>query len=252
MRVREPAGAATLLAMGHLVRVPLRGVSVLDARAGPYLGLDAKVPTVTALRAVPAVRPPAGTGPPVAPVLLVHGAWGLDAAVIDLADALAADGRAVLAPDMAGGRCPADPGAAAALLAGLDPDEAIRALAASVDAVRADPFTSGDLVFVVGLGGGAPLAAFLAVVRVEIAALVLAGGDPPDLPVAAWDGLEADALVLLGAEQDPGPAAAWAATLAGLGRRVDIETLPAGMAADDPDEPLVRDRIREFLRKAPG
>ena len=82
--------------------------------------------------------------------------------------------------------------------------------------------------------------------------LVLVGGDPPNLPVAAWDGIEADALVLLDDEQDPGPAGAWAATLGGLGRRVDIETLPPGVAADDPAGPLVRDRVREFLRVTAG
>lgn len=220
---------------------------MLDSRVSPYVGPDALVPTVSACRAVPMSGPDAARGPLAPPLLIVHGAWGLDEAVCDLADALAADGRLVLAPDLAGGIRPADPEAAAALLATLNPDEAIRGLAASVDALRADPFGGGDRIEVVALGAGAPLAAFLAVVRPEITGIVLAGGDPPDLPVAAWDGIEADALVLLDAEQDPGPAAAWAATLVGLGRHVEIETLPAGVVADDPAEPLVRAWIREFL-----
>ncbi|MBP1705586.1 MAG: hypothetical protein H6Q36_1325 [Chloroflexi bacterium] len=105
---------------------------------------------------------------------------------------------------------------------------------------------------VAGFGGGAPLAAFLAVVRPEVARLVLAGGDPPNLPVSAWEPLEADALVLRGADQDGGPAAGWAATLEGLGRRVSFETLADGVVADDPAEPEVRERIVAFLRRPGG
>ncbi|MCU0484135.1 MAG: dienelactone hydrolase family protein, partial [Chloroflexi bacterium] len=248
--------------MGHIVRVPLRGISVLDLAAAPYADPDAPLPTVAAFRAVPVEWPEAATGAqPAVPLLLVHGAWGLDEPVCDLADGLATDGRVVLVPDLAEGRRPADPGAAAALLAGLDAEDGIRILAASVDALRADPHVRGaaasragaiDHVDVAGFGGGAPLAAFLAVVRPEIERLVLAGGDPPGLPVAAWDGLEADVLVLLGADQDGGPANAWAATLHGLGRHVAVEVLPSEAVADDPGDAFVEERIRSFLARGAG
>jgi dienelactone hydrolase len=250
--------------VGNLVRVPLGGISVLAPRASPYLGLGSRVASVPAYRAVPPAGPANRQGSLAHPLLLVHGAWGLEEALCDLAEQLAAEGRVVLAPDLAGGSRPADAEAAAALLAGLDPDAAIRALAASIDALRADPAgrddrpaaggrpARGDRVDAVGFGGGAPLAAFLAVVRPEIGRLVLVGGDPPDLPLSAWDPLEADALVLLGSDQDEGPAAGWTATLEGLGRHVAIETLPAEVVADDPAEPLVGDRIRDFLARTAG
>lgn len=264
--------------MGEVVRVPLIGRSVRGRRDRPYVGPDAAMPAIAAFRASPAAAtasvaaargdtaasaaaPSDGATSPVRPVILVHGAWGLDSAICDLADALAAGGAVVLVPDLAGGRLPVDRDAAAALLAGLEPEDAIRALAASVDALRADPALQGGDdardstaagVDVAGFGAGAPLAAFLAVVRPEITRLVLAGGDPPDLPIAAWDGLEADALVLLGADQDGGPAAAWAATLAGLGPHARIETLPDDVVADDPGEPMVAERLRRFFAGEPA
>lgn len=245
-----------------MVHVPLRGPSVVGAGGALYVGPDASLPSVAAYRAVPASAPGdpalAKGGADLQLVFLVHGAWGLDEAICDLADAIAGDGSVVLVPDLARGRRPAAPEAAAAFLAGLDPEDAIRTLAAAIDALRADPLAPrgpagiGTGVRVAGFDGGASLAAFLAVVRPEVERLVLAGGDPPRLPVAAWDGLEADVLVLLGADQDGGPAAAWAAIADGLGCRVAIETTPTDAVADDPGDPWVVERIRAFLGRQVG
>ncbi len=219
--------------MGHLVRVPLRGPSVIsdprparpapaDPAADPVASHDASVP---ALRSVPAT----GRGPG---LVLVHDAWGLHDEVGALADALAAAGYAVLAPDLADDRRPTDAEGALALAAGIDPEDAGRALAATVDALRADASVDRTRVGTIGLGMGAPLAAFLATLRPDIAAAVLAG-PAPDLPEEAWARSEAAFLVLPPAEDEEAVAAAetWADRLRSFGREVVVA--PAPLTPDD-------------------
>lgn len=165
--------------------------------------LAGRGPDVVALRALPTETPAPG-------VLLVHDAWGLDEEAADLAAALADAGFAPLAPDLLRGRRAADAGTAAALAAGLDPEDAALLLASAVDALTADPATAPGPIAAVGLGMGAPLAAFMATVRPEIAAAVLVGS-LPDLPLEAWGRADARFALLVpaedgadGADDEPG------------------------------------------------
>lgn len=151
-----------------------------------------------ALRATPPDHPPAPG------VVVVHDAWGLDDEAADLVAALADAGFAVLAPDLLAGRRAADADEAAAFAAGLDPEDAGLLLAAAVDALAADAATRRGSMGAVGVGMGAPLAAFLATIRPEVGVAVLAG-PVPDLPIETWARAEAAIVVLLDAA-----GAAWA------------------------------------------
>lgn len=144
---------------------------------------------VAALRAAPS-----GDGP-YPGVLLVHDAWGLDDEVAGLVGGLAAAGFTVLAPDLLAGRRPVDAAEAHAAAAGLDAEDATLLLATAVDALGADPATRRGPVGAVGLGMGAPLAAFLATIRPEIGVVVLAG-PVPELPLEAWSAATADLVVV--------------------------------------------------------
>lgn len=155
---------------------------------------------VTAVRALPAIGPAPG-------VLLAHDAWGLDEEAVALAAALAELGFSVLVPDLSGGRRAGDPAEAAAMAAGLDAEEAMLVLAAAVDVLVAKPETRPGAIGVVGLGMGAPLAAFLATLRPEIGIVVTVDGPMPELPMETWSRSDASFVVLAGADGDDGPGA---------------------------------------------
>lgn len=155
--------------------------------------------TVDAIRAVPATSPSPG-------ILLVHDAWGLDDAIADLAGALADRGYAVLAPDLVWGRRASDAAAATAVAAATDAEDAARLLAIAVDHLGADPAVRGGPIGAVGVGMGAPLAAFTATIRPEISVVVALDGPVPDLPIDAWARARASLLVVA-ATEDPGPCA---------------------------------------------
>lgn len=147
---------------------------------------------IAALRADPPAPAPG--------VLLIHDAWGLDDETAALVTALAAAGCTVLAPDLLAGRRAADADEARALAAGLDAEDAALLCATAVDALvddlapRAEPTGA---VGVVGVGMGAPLAAFVATIRPAVAVAVLAG-PVPDLPLEAWSAAMADLVVVVG------------------------------------------------------
>ncbi len=143
---------------------------------------------LASLRGAPSHAPGPG-------VLLVHDAWGLDAEIETVIGALADAGFTVLAPDLLGGRVAGDPDEAAALAAQLDPEDAARVLAAAVDELAADPSTRPGPMGAVGFGMGAPLAAFAATIRPQVAVVVVAGA-PADLPLEAWGRATAGIVVL--------------------------------------------------------
>jgi dienelactone hydrolase len=190
----------------------------------PHRGL-----AVAALRAAPP-----GDGP-YPGVLLVHDAWGLDGEVAALVGTLAAAGFTVLAPDLLGGRRAVDADEAHAIAAGLDPEDAALLLAAAADALTADPATRPRRIGAVGLGMGAPLAAFLATIRPEIGVAVLAG-PVPELPLEAWTRAEA-AIVVLEAADATDDADGEADT-------ADGEAEGAGYPADAADPAVALDRAR--------
>jgi dienelactone hydrolase len=195
--------------------------------------------------AIAALRgaPPGGRGPG---ILLVHDAWGLDEDAAALVAALAGAGCVVLAPDLFGGRRAADSDEARALATGLDPEDASLVLAAAVDAITADLGTRPGPLGAVGIGMGAPLVAFVATLRPEIAFAVLAG-PVPDLPLEAWARAEADLVVL--AVPGAGDAAADDRDGIGIGDRGDVAGGPEdGEADEEPD--IALDRARAGGRRA--
>ncbi len=220
--------------MGSPVYVPLHGPSV---RADPRPATStppSDVPSVVAWRAVPGATPHRSA--PTAGILVVHDAWGLDADIQALADALAAAGYVVLAPDLAAGWLPTDLDAAEALARSIDPADAARVLAAAVDALRADAAVGRQRVGAIGLGMGAPLAAFVATLRADIAAVVLAGPGP-DLADDAWSRTEAAFLALPPAEVEAVvlDAQTWADRLRASG--LDVLVAPAAVPPIDAPAP---------------
>jgi carboxymethylenebutenolidase len=109
------------------------------------------------------------------PVLLLHPWWGLNQTIRDLADRLAGDGFAVMAPDMFHGKVLTTPDDALANVRSLtDADGArIRAgVLAALDHLLADPDARGDRAAIIGLSFGAMEGTEVAAERPEVGALV--------------------------------------------------------------------------------
>jgi dienelactone hydrolase len=181
------------------------------------MSIETRVGRVAALRSAPARTVPDGPAPgagdageassrstSVPGVLVVHDAWGLDDELADLVAALGGAGFVALAPDVVAGRLAGDADEAVAVAAGIDAEDATLVLAAAVDVLAADRVVRGGPLGAVGLGIGAPLAAFLATIRPEIGILVMAG-PVPTLSLEAWARSDADVVVL--AEPGDGDAA---------------------------------------------
>jgi carboxymethylenebutenolidase len=94
-----------------------------------------------------------GPDPPGRGLLLLHSWWGLTRSIKQLADRLSDEGFTVLAPDLFGGRLPADLQAAEATLHEADPNYLASATLSSVS-VLARRFTE---IGVIGLGMGGSL-----------------------------------------------------------------------------------------------
>ncbi|MFE0460534.1 dienelactone hydrolase family protein [Kitasatospora sp. NPDC058965] len=97
--------------------------------------------------------PPQGGGPG---LLVVQEWWGLTSHIKAMVDRFAAEGYLAMAPDLYGGTTTHDRAEAAALLAELPVDGAVRDLRGAVDFLLAHPAIVGDAVAVVGfcMGGG--------------------------------------------------------------------------------------------------
>jgi carboxymethylenebutenolidase len=112
---------------------------------------------------------------PGAPVLLLHPWWGLNQAIRDLADRLAADGFTVMAPDMFNGTVLTTPDEAEAHVKSLteaDGDRIRAGVLATLDHLLAHPDTRGDRAAIIGLSFGAMEATEVAGERPDVAALV--------------------------------------------------------------------------------
>jgi dienelactone hydrolase len=160
--------------------------------------------------------------------------------IVHLVAALARAGFVAIAPDVVAGRLAGDPEEAAAVAAGIDAEDASLILAAAADTLAADPDVRRGRLGAVGLGVGAPLAAFVATVRPEIGFVLLAG-PVPALPLEAWGRSEADVVVVAepgdgDAGDDGGTGADDAALLdraVAAGQRVErVEVQPGERRAD--------------------
>ena len=163
------------------------------------------------------------------PVVVVGEAWGLGTHVEDVVDQFAVEGFTALAPDLRGGRPPAEPDSADELMMSLNLDEAARRASAAVDTVT--DVAGRDRVGVTGFGMGGALALALAARRPDrVAAVVTWYGAVP------WAAVEPDwsplAAKVLGhyAEKDhrvpPARVAALQHALDQLGKDATLHVVP--------------------------
>src|ERR1700730_9930259 len=102
-------------------------------------------------------RPPGGTGPG---VIVVQEWWGVDPALIEMADRVAAGGFVALIPDLFHGEVAGhdEMDKAARLMQTLPPDRAARDMSAAVDHLAGHEAVTGDALGVVGFCMGGMLA----------------------------------------------------------------------------------------------
>lgn len=163
---------------------------------------------------------------PSAGVLVLHAWWGRTDDVRDFAAALEADGFAVAAPDLFGGRTADTVDDAEQLVGSVDPAAAEAAALAALDALR-DRVGPAGRVAVLGFSYGAAVALALTRLRPEVAAAVLyyGTGDP-----SGAEASRAPVLLHLAADdpyEDPGWVADFVSALRATGRTVTERTWPA-------------------------
>ncbi len=115
---------------------------------------------------------------PVPCIVLIQEWWGLDDHIKDVSRRFAAEGYAVLAPDLYHGQVTTEPTEAMKLTQSMDRDRAMKELGGAVAFLKNQPFASGK-VGTIGycLGGGLSLATACAN-RDVTACVVYYGGNP--------------------------------------------------------------------------
>lgn len=212
------------------------------------------------------VRPPGGSGPG---VIVVQEWWGLDPALKECADRVAAGGFVALAPDLYRGELAGhdEMDKASQLMQSLPPDRAARDMSGAVDYLAGHQAVRGERLGVVGFCMGGMLALILAAQRGDrVGAAVPFYGFPQGDAEPDWSGLTA---VVRGhmAEHDDffGPAAAreLEGRLQGMGKDVTLTVHPGtGHAFMNPhdslgtlDQPLADrlwDEVLGFLHETLG
>jgi carboxymethylenebutenolidase len=174
-------------------------------------------------------RPPGGAGPG---VIVVQEWWGVDPALIEMADRVAAGGFVALIPDLFHGEVAGhdEMDKAARLMQTLPPDRAARDMSAAVDHLAGHEAVTGDALGVVGFCMGGMLAPLLAANRPDrIKAVVSFYGFPQGDSEPDWSAMTA---VMQGhmAEKDdffpPAAAKALEAKLRGMGKDVTFTVHP--------------------------
>lgn len=174
-------------------------------------------------------RPEGGRGPG---VLVVQEWWGLNPAIKEVADRLAAGGFTALCPDLYHGELAQhdEMDKAAALMTAMPPDRAARDMSGAIDFLLADDGATGDAVGVVGFCMGGMLTFVIAANRPDaVTAAVPFYGFPQGDTEPDWSQMRA---VVRGhmAENDDffGPEAAVAleAKLVGMGKDVVLTVHP--------------------------
>jgi carboxymethylenebutenolidase len=160
---------------------------------GTMVKFETRVGTTSGYLAVPA----SGKGPG---VVLCHAWWGLNGYFKGLADRLASDGYAVLAPDLFDGSVATEIAAAEAQVGTVEADGGAKAIArvdGALDALLAQPAVELPLVAAIGFSMGAMYASWLSTLRPEIAQVVLFyggvwnGGRPEKYPELTEAALQA-------------------------------------------------------------
>jgi carboxymethylenebutenolidase len=144
---------------------------------------------------------PAGKGP-FPGIVVIQEWWGLNDQIRGVADRLAAQGYAAIAPDLYHGTATADPEKAHELMRGLDEKVALADLGAAIDFLRALPEVGKGRVGSVGFCMGGGLSLQLALHRQDLAGAVMFYGQPETDP-ALLKGAACPVLGLFG-EEDQG------------------------------------------------
>lgn len=129
------------------------------------------------------------------PILLLHAWWGLNQAIRDLADRLAAEGFTVLAPDLFDGTVLSTIEDAEAYTTsieqgdgrpdGLNPDRIMNRVAAALDHVLSHPNARSDRAGIIAMSFGGWYGSHVAAARSDVAAFVSIYSDVFEGPGAA-------------------------------------------------------------------
>lgn len=128
--------------------------------------------------------PASGSGPG---VIVIQEWWGLVPHIIDVADRFAAAGFCALAPDLYRGTSTTEPDEAGKLMMTMNLPHAALDMSGAIDALLAQPATTGDKVGVIGFCMGGGLALMLAAQRPDAV-----GACAPFYGLIPWEGAEPD------------------------------------------------------------
>ena len=113
-------------------------------------------------------------------VIVVQEWWGLTAHIRSICDLLAHEGFVAVAPDLYQGKTTADPDLAAAWMAALDKEEAIRILQGAINFLQEKEPLYAEHIGVIGFCMGGSLALLLACRTTALKAAIPFYGDSPD------------------------------------------------------------------------
>ena len=130
-------------------------------------------------------------------VIVVQEWWGLTAHIRSICDRLAHEGFVAVAPDLYQGKTTADPDLAAAWMAALDKEAAIRILQGAINFLQEKEPLYAEHIGVVGFCMGGSLALLLACRTTALKAVIPFYGDSPD-PIEQINNIKCPVLFIAG------------------------------------------------------
>ena len=130
-------------------------------------------------------------------VIVVQEWWGLTAHIRSICDLLAHEGFVAVAPDLYQGKTTADPDLAAAWMAALDKEEAIRILQGAIKFLQEKEPLYAEHIGVIGFCMGGSLALLLACRTTALKAAIPFYGDAPD-PIEQINNIKCPVLFFAG------------------------------------------------------
>jgi len=130
-------------------------------------------------------------------VIVVQEWWGLTAHIRSICDRLAHEGFVAVAPDLYQGKTTADPDLAAAWMAALDKEEAIRILQGAIKFLQEKEPLYAEHIGVIGFCMGGSLALLLACRTTALKAAIPFYGDAPD-PIEQINNIKCPVLFFAG------------------------------------------------------
>lgn len=179
-------------------------------------------------------------------VIVLQEWWGLVDHIKNVADRFGSAGFTALAPDFCHGKCTTDPDEAGSMMMALNIGEAEKILNGAVEALLAQPGTTGEKVGVVGFCMGGQLALYAATINPKIGACVDFYGIHPNVH-PQYENLEAPMLGIF-AEHDeyasPQAVKEMSERLSAAGKEHEFHTYPGAQHAFfNDDRPEVFDKV---------